>query len=137
VDRKELQDLSRIRLKEARALLQAGLYDGAYYLAGYAVECALKACIAKRTRRSEFPDRGTVNASHTHNLQELVRVAGLEGALRNQASLDPKFEKSWDATKAWSEQSRYRRNRRESAEVLLEAVGDNRHGVIAWSKLHW
>jgi hypothetical protein len=27
-------------MKEARALLKLGLYDGAYYLAGYAVECA-------------------------------------------------------------------------------------------------
>jgi HEPN domain-containing protein len=32
-------------------LLEAGLYAGAYYLAGYAVECALKACIAKKTAR--------------------------------------------------------------------------------------
>jgi len=39
VDRRDLQELSKVRLKEARALLDFGLYDGAYYLAGYAVEC--------------------------------------------------------------------------------------------------
>ena len=50
VDRRELQDLSKVRLKEATALLQLGLFDGAFYLAGYAVECGLKACIAKGTR---------------------------------------------------------------------------------------
>lgn len=49
VDRQDLQELSRVRLKEATALLKLGLFDGAYYLAGYAVECALKACIAKAT----------------------------------------------------------------------------------------
>jgi len=49
--------LSRIRLQEAKALLSLDFDDGAYYLAGYAVECALKACIAKETRRHEFPDR--------------------------------------------------------------------------------
>ena len=49
VDRKDLQELSKVRLKEATALLKLGLFDGAYYLAGYAVECALKACIAKGT----------------------------------------------------------------------------------------
>jgi len=38
-------------------LLRLGLFDGAYYLAGYAVECALKACIAKGTQRFEFPDK--------------------------------------------------------------------------------
>jgi hypothetical protein len=55
VDRKDLQELSTVRPKEAAALLKAGLFDGAYYLAGYAVECALKACIAKGTQRYEFP----------------------------------------------------------------------------------
>ena len=32
---------------DARALLAAGCWAGAYYLAGYALECALKACILK------------------------------------------------------------------------------------------
>jgi len=40
--------------------MQAGFFDGAYYLAGYAVECAIKACIAKGTRRYEFPDKRKV-----------------------------------------------------------------------------
>jgi len=53
VDRKDLQTLSTIRLKEATALLKAGLFDGSYYLAGYSVECALKACIAPGTQRGE------------------------------------------------------------------------------------
>jgi len=38
MNRKDLQDLALIRLKEAKALLDKGLYDGAYYLCGYAVE---------------------------------------------------------------------------------------------------
>jgi len=60
MDRRALQELSRVRLKEARALAAVGLFDGSYYLAGYAVECALKACIAKGTRRFEFPDKKKV-----------------------------------------------------------------------------
>jgi hypothetical protein len=55
--RKDFQELAAVRLKEARVLLRAGCYEGAYYLAGYAVECALKACISKQTERHEFPDR--------------------------------------------------------------------------------
>jgi HEPN domain-containing protein len=136
VDRKELQELSRIRLKEAKSLLQAGLSDGAYYLAGYAVECALKACIAKATRRSEFPDKRKADDSYSHNLKQLVRVASLDAHL-SEATLDPEFKNNWDVTQAWSEQSRYGRHRRESAEALLEAVSNGRHGVIAWIKLHW
>jgi len=72
-----LRDLALIRLKEARVLLRTRNYDGAYYLSGYVVECALKACIAKHTRRSEFPDKKTAVASHTHRLEDLIGVARL------------------------------------------------------------
>jgi hypothetical protein len=73
VNRKELQILAQTRLAESKALLGAGLPDGAYYLAGYSVECALKACIAKTTQRHDFPDKKSVDASHTHNLRDLVK----------------------------------------------------------------
>lgn len=43
--RVEFQRLAEARLVEAKALLDVGKWDGAYYLAGYAVELALKACI--------------------------------------------------------------------------------------------
>jgi hypothetical protein len=92
MDRKDLRALSRVRLSEARALLKAGLPDGAYYLAGYAVECALKACIAKETQRYEFPEKKRVNASYTHNLEELVRVAELQDGLQPRRS-DPLLSK--------------------------------------------
>ena len=137
MDRKNLQEISRIRLKEARALLRVGLGDGAYYLAGYAVECALKACIAKSTQRHEFPDKRKVEASHSHNIRELVKVASLEDARLGRATEDSDFRANWEVAQAWSEQSRYRRHRTEDARALLEAVGHNRHGVIAWIKLHW
>ena len=127
----------RVRLKEATALLKLGLLDGAYYLAGYAVECALKACIAKGTQRGEFPDRRKVESSHSHKLWDLVKVAGLEDAHLEQAGRDPDFRTNWDLVQSWSEQSRYRRHRSESAQALLGAVGDQRHGVISWIKLHW
>jgi HEPN domain-containing protein len=68
MNRADFQQLSELRLREAQALLAAGLPDGAYYLAGYAVECALKACIAKRTREHDFADKKLVNDSHTHDL---------------------------------------------------------------------
>ncbi|MGP8244963.1 MAG: hypothetical protein ACLQVN_10650 [Bryobacteraceae bacterium] len=73
VNRKDLQLLARTRLAEAKALSGTGFPDGAYYLAGYAVECALKACIARGTRRHDFPDKGSVDASYTHKLKDLVK----------------------------------------------------------------
>ena len=48
--RSDFQQLADVRAAEAAALLAAGRWDGAYYLAGYAVECALKACVAKLTK---------------------------------------------------------------------------------------
>jgi len=137
MDRRDFQELSKVRLKEATALLKLGLFDGAYYLAGYAVECALKACIAKRTQRFEFPDRKRAESSHSHSLRDLIRVAGLEEARRERADQDPDFRRSWEIVESWSEQSRYSRNIPESAQVLLAAVGDRRHGVISWIKLQW
>ncbi len=137
MDRKELQHLSRIRLQEAKALLKLDLFDGAYYLAGYAVECGLKACIAKSTRRGEFPDRKKVESSHSHNLLQLIRVAGLEEALSESAAHDATFRDNWDCVQSWSEQSRYRRHRPDSTRALLEAVDDRRHGVIGWIHKRW
>ncbi len=66
-------------------MLKLGLFDGAYYLADYAVECALKACIAKGTQRGDFPDKKTVDSSYTHNLNDLIKVARLEEARRKNA----------------------------------------------------
>ena len=89
MDRSDLQGLASVRHKEARALLRAGLSDGAYYLAGYTVECALKACIAKGTQRHEFPEKKKVQSSHSHNLRELIRVAGLSHRRDNHLNIGP------------------------------------------------
>ncbi len=118
-------------------MLNQGFFDGAYYLAGYSVECAIKACIAKGTRRYDFPDKKKVELSHSHNLRDLVRVASLEDARIARANNDSEFRKYWDVVQSWSEQSRYRRHSPESARKLLVAVGNRRHGVISWIKLHW
>jgi hypothetical protein len=39
--------------------LAARFPEGAYYLAEYAIECAFKACIAKRTQQHDFPEKGS------------------------------------------------------------------------------
>jgi hypothetical protein len=67
MNRLTFQQLAETRLLDAKALFQAGRFDAAYYLAGYVVECALKACIAKKTREHDFPDRDA-NKYYIHNL---------------------------------------------------------------------
>ena len=52
-------------------------YGGAYYLVGYAVECGLKACIAKLTKAEEFYDKNLARKIFQHNLAELANYARL------------------------------------------------------------
>jgi hypothetical protein len=60
-ERVTFQKLAQLRVDEAKALLGHRQSSGAYYLAGYAIECALKAVIAKQFRAEEIPDRALVN----------------------------------------------------------------------------
>lgn len=130
MNRIDLQELSKIRLKEAHALLRLGLSDGAYYLAGYSVERAIKAVIAKKTNHGDFPDKKRADASYTHSLKDLIIVADLETPRRDRALADSEFKDNWDAVKLWSEQSRYQRYDPVAAQQLIRAVGERRHGVI-------
>ncbi len=49
-----------------RRVVAAGMWEGTYYLAGYAVECALKACIAKQIIAEDFPDKERNKAFHAN-----------------------------------------------------------------------
>ena len=135
--RKDLKELARIRLREARALQRAGMWDGAYYLAGYAAECGLKACIAKKVRRYDFPDKDLANASYSHNLEALVKAADLLRDLHAATAADPALEVNWGVAKDWREVSRYERRTRRQAEDLLLAIGDPQHGVFRWIRRFW
>jgi HEPN domain-containing protein len=137
LNRKELQALSRIRLREARALAKLGMNDGAYYLAGYSVECALKACIARSTQRHDFPDKRKADSSYTHSVEKLLKVADLEEARAEEARRDTAFRDSWDRVQWWSGQSRYSTTSGEDARGLIDAVSDRNHGVLRWLKRYW
>ena len=114
-------------------MLRLGHNHGAYYLAGYAVECALKACIAKGTRKHEFPDRKRVNDSYTHVVKDLVKLANLEDLHLAHLRADKSFRDNWEVVQTWSEQSRYRRSEPADAQALLKAAS----GAMTWIKLHW
>lgn len=136
MNRDELQQLSRMRLRDGRALLRSGNYDGAYYLLGYVVECGLKACIARQTQRYDFPDRSRVEKSYSHNLNQLVRVAVLQQSLDAEIHNDSDFGVNWGIAKEWSEESRYQRHTSQEAHDLYKAI-TGRHGVLRWIRQHW
>src|SRR5262245_12247963 len=107
MDRNDFRKLARIRLKEARVLLKNKCYDGAYYLCGYSLECAIKACIARNTKRHEFPNKQAVLDSYSHDLLKLLGVAGLKSLLEQELHQHPEFELNWNLAKSWSEEARY------------------------------
>jgi hypothetical protein len=106
ISRAELLDLARARIRDAEALRRAGRYDGAVYLAGYAVELCLKARICRTLRWQGFPE--TTGEFHgftslkTHNLDVLLRLSGVEAKVKATSLGD------WSLAAQWSPEIRYR-----------------------------
>ena len=150
MNRKILQALSMVRLAEAKALLKANLPDGAYYLGGYAVECALKACIAKMTEKHDFPDRRLVERSYTHDLETLLAAARLDKEFKEATGLNLDLKEDWSTVKDWTEQRRYdlfclpdvqdtlrRRVAQTQARHFLDSVENRTGGVLPWIRQRW
>jgi len=134
VVRRDFQNLSVLRVREARRLADAGLYDGAYYLGGIAIECALKSAIARATQRYEFPDLERTRRVYTHNLEILLKLSGLDTKLDDA---EPHVQDAWARTRSWNVETRYQTGRA-AADVLefLEAVA-GRRGVLRWLNQYW
>ena len=138
MNRREFKQLAKVRLEEAKSLLDRGHFDGAYYLSGYVVECALKACIAKLTKKDDFPPtRRFVEESYTHQLGTLVKTARLEEQLEQEEIKDRDFESNWARVKRWTEQSRYERHSETESRELFTAIAEKEHGVLQWVKRFW
>ena len=113
--------------------------SGAYYLAGYAAECALKACFI-RARNDEFPDRQSrdrENDPYTHDLKRLLRLARLETPLNLARDIDTALSTNWNAVVLWTEESRYALNTSLGAQGLIDALEDPDHGVLQWLRTYW
>lgn len=107
-------------------------------MAGYALECALKACIAKQTREHDFPDKRIVDKSYTHNLETLIEVAGLKKKLDEEIQSNSKFSKYWNVVKDWKESARYETEITNKIAVdLCRAIEDASDGVLQWLKKSW
>jgi HEPN domain-containing protein len=137
MNRVDLQEIAETRIQESGALLAAGFPDGAYYLAGYAVECALKACIAKRTREHDFPEKSLATRSYTHKLQDLLVVAELKTELETTLQADPIVQANWTIVKDWSEECRYEKRTFQEAEILIRAIEDKKGGLLPWIMQRW
>lgn len=138
ITRTEFQQLSAMRAAEAVALLASGHHAGAYYLAGYAVECALKACICTRFLPQQFPPKvDTVRKMYSHDLVDLLGLAGLKAQLEADSAADATLGDYWLVVKDWSEESRYALPTPIQAQQLYTAVSDPTHGVLQWLYRFW
>ncbi len=93
----ELQDLARGRILDAEALLTSRRWSFAYYVAGYAVECALKSCILARMTRTGwiFQEKAKIEECLTHNFDKLITLSGLKDELNAQLGSSPEFVGNW------------------------------------------
>lgn len=137
LNRKDFQNLTVTRIKEAKVLLDNGKYEGAYYLAGYAVECALKSCIAKNTKRYEFPPKNCQNY-YDHNLKKLIGFANLSVEFDKKYKADSKFQLNWETVKGWNSESRYQTTIQPQTSLdFYKAITDRKSGVLKWIKTLW
>ena len=135
--RDSFQRLSQEKIQDAILLLERERFSNAYYLAGYAIETALKATLCKKFFAECLPDRKFVQSVYSHDLQALMRLANLSDALDESTKLDPNLAGNGSTVLQWSEASRYEIMNALEAIDMVDAVADPIHGVLRWLKQHW
>ena len=143
----ELRQMADERILDAAALINEGRWAFAYYVAGYAVECALKSCVLARMIHTavvfdeEFKNKTIREIFFRHNFVELVRLAGLMGELNSHIQSSgvagSAFVGYWATVKDWKETSRYEANIETEARSLFEAVENQPDGVLQWIWNYW
>jgi hypothetical protein len=134
----DFQLLADTRNREAKILLDNQCYEGTYYLLGYAVECALKACIAKQTQAFDFPDKSFANSIFTHDLEKLMKLSGIEPSFQSYCKGHPNTGIFWSVVKRWTEEKRYSTfTQKNEADDLYEAINNPNEGVMRWIKTYW
>lgn len=135
----QAQQLAEERLAAARVLLigPAPCWSSAYYLAGYTVELALKACIAGQFRSDEIPDKKLVNDIYTHDLKVLLNRSQLDRQLKEDVKRCPDLLENWATVSDWRETSRYELKTEHEAKDLVQAIDEPLNGVFTWLKKHW
>jgi HEPN domain-containing protein len=125
------------RRDDALALLNAGRWRGSMYLAGYSLECLLKAklmqrfgCNNLRDLEDELQRRkllGTQSTIFTHQLEVLVRLSDGLDRLRTNRTLWPEF----NIVNRWIPAWRYNPelSNAADAEDFFDAVDRIRHWI--------
>jgi len=136
--REQLQELARLRLREAEALFAAGFYDGCAYLCGYVVELALKARICATLSINSYPERSRLKPAFLiHELDDLKLLAGMENefTLAHQSRFN-----NWSIASKWKPERRYEPEGTYSqadAQEILDAIRLGPDGVLTCISSRW
>src|SRR5256885_71128 len=108
------------RVKDAKALLDGGRWEFAYYAAGYAVEGALKSCLLARMiyRGWVFTEKAKMEECLIHDFGKLIDLWGLRSEFNAQLAASAVaatetgppggvFVSNWEIVRQWKVTSRY------------------------------
>lgn len=125
---------SLARLRDARALYDAGRYDACIYLAGFALEMALKARVMKHLAIEGYPND---RFFRTHDLDQLLMLSGLAKRVNGE----PVLLTPWSVVADhWDPTSRYDAPGKATERIardVLDAVSDQEGGLVSWLKTRW
>lgn len=131
ISKEVLCELAELRMREAEALLKSGFPAGAVYLAGYVVECSLKAAVCTTLHWDSL-----LGSFRVHDLDSLLLYSGFDKELRSDKDVYENFAKiSGIWTMTGGDSVRYRRPAVfdiESAGRFLEYISDPKIGVATW-----
>lgn len=107
-------------------------------MVGYSIECALKACIAKQTKKHDFPDKQVADKAWIHDLERLVNTAGISQDLERELKANLALQLNWAIVKDWSENKRYDLTiTKAQARDLYSACTTRRNGILPWIRRRW
>ena len=135
--RADLRAIAQSKIDDASVLFEGQRFSNAYYLAGYAVEIGLKACIAAQVSAETIPDKAFLKGVLNHQFPALIGLAGLAGPLKELQDKDAVFASNWAIVNDWSPDCRYETRDSMSAQVMIQAVLHPNSGVLQWIKAHW
>ena len=147
----DLRRLAQERIQDASALLAGGRWSFAYYVAGYAVECALKSCILSQMIHTGwiFESKVKIDQVLTHDFAELVELAGLKTQLNVRLAASAAaataaggpaggiFVGYWGTVLQWDVASRYQTKTEAEAREIYEAITHAPDGIMQWIQNFW
>ncbi|MDP3896922.1 MAG: hypothetical protein Q8Q62_09625 [Mesorhizobium sp.] len=135
--RSVLQAIAIEKLNDAELLFSNARYSNSYYLFGYAAEIAIKARIAGMFLPDTIPDRKFVAAVYSHNLNDLIGLAGLSGDIKASRDASQIFDGHWATVADWNESAGYDVIDIFRSTAMRNAMMDEANGVFGWLQQRW